>query len=51
MKYQQEYLEHGYVELEIPPGEDGKWKMDPNHLHIWPKHTYMMIALPNPVGI
>lgn len=21
--------------------------MDPNHLHIWPRHTFMMIALPN----
>lgn len=51
MKYEQEYLDHGYVELNIEPKEGGGWKMDPNHLHIWPKHSYMMIALPNPVGV
>ncbi|CAG8766612.1 1847_t:CDS:2, partial [Cetraspora pellucida] len=26
---------------------DPKFAMDPNHLHIWPRHTFMMIALPN----
>jgi kynurenine 3-monooxygenase len=50
LKYEQEYIDHGYVELEIPAGEDGGWRMDPNHLHIWPKGGYMMIALPNPVS-
>ncbi|KAK9765101.1 kynurenine 3-monooxygenase, mitochondrial precursor [Basidiobolus ranarum] len=52
MNYDQEYIEHEYCELNIPPvvGVDGEldFAMDPNHLHIWPKHSFMMIALPNP---
>jgi hypothetical protein len=24
--------------------------MDPNHLHIWPRHSFMLIGLPNRVG-
>jgi len=46
--YQQTYLTHGYKELEIPPGKDGDFQLDPNALHIWPRGEYMMIALPNP---
>jgi hypothetical protein len=23
--------------------------LDPNHLHIWPRHSFMLIALPNRV--
>lgn len=41
------YLEHGYKELTIPPGPEGKFLMEKNALHIWPRHTYMLIALPN----
>jgi kynurenine 3-monooxygenase len=48
MNYSQEYINHGYVELCIPPNSSGDYAMDPNHLHIWPRHTFMMIALPNP---
>jgi kynurenine 3-monooxygenase len=48
--YSQEYLSHGYKELEIPPTADGKHVMDPNCLHIWPRGEFMMIALPNPDG-
>jgi kynurenine 3-monooxygenase len=30
---------------------DGTWAMTPvNALHIWPRHEYMLIALPNPGG-
>jgi len=43
-----EWLQHGYKELEIPPGAGGKFLMEPNALHIWPRHEFMMIALPNP---
>ncbi|MBK8912725.1 MAG: FAD-dependent monooxygenase [Chlorobi bacterium] len=43
-----EWLEHGYKELEIPPGPNGEFLMEPNALHIWPRHEFMMIALPNP---
>ncbi|HEY8401317.1 MAG TPA: NAD(P)/FAD-dependent oxidoreductase [Cytophagaceae bacterium] len=47
--YAQEYLEHGYLELTIP-AKNGKHVLDKNALHIWPRHTYMLIALPNMDG-
>lgn len=46
--FSQEYLEHGYKELTIPPDENGNFRMEPNALHIWPRGSFMMIALPNP---
>lgn len=46
--YSQTYLEHGYKELTMPPTEDGGFRLEPNALHIWPRHDFMMIALPNP---
>ncbi len=49
-EYSQSYLEHGYKELTIPPAADGSWRMEKNALHIWPRRTFMMIALPNPDG-
>jgi len=48
--YQQEYLDHGYMELTIPPAPDGGWCFEKNALHIWPRHDFMLIALPNPDG-
>jgi kynurenine 3-monooxygenase len=48
--YSQEYIDHGYKELTIPPGEDGAFLMEKNALHIWPRGSYMLIALPNPDG-
>lgn len=48
--YQQSYLAHGYKELTIPPGPDGAFRMEKNALHIWPRRSFMMIALPNPDG-
>ena len=54
------FLEHGYKELHIPgrtaggsPASNAKrspedrFLLDPNALHIWPRHRFMMIALPN----
>jgi kynurenine 3-monooxygenase len=49
-KYDESYLAHGYKELTIPPGPDGSWQMEKNALHIWPRKSFMMIALPNPDG-
>jgi kynurenine 3-monooxygenase len=49
-EYQQHYIESGYKELIIPPGENGKFLLEKNALHIWPRGTFMMIALPNPDG-
>jgi kynurenine 3-monooxygenase len=46
--FAQQYIEHGYKELRIPAGENGEYLMDPNALHIWPRESYMLIALPNP---
>ena len=48
--YSQHYLHVGYKELEIPAGENGKFLMEKNALHIWPRGSFMMIALPNPSG-
>jgi len=47
-KYDESYLAHGYKELTIPPASDGSWRMEKNALHIWPRKSFMMIALPNP---
>ena len=41
------FLDHGYKELHIPPAADGGFLLDKNALHIWPRHQFMMIALPN----
>lgn len=52
-EYSQTYLAHGYKELHIPPlesgglGENGRFAMEPHALHIWPRGSSMMIALPN----
>ncbi|NND71730.1 MAG: FAD-dependent monooxygenase [Rhodothermales bacterium] len=40
-------LPHGYKELTIPAGPDGSHLLDNNALHIWPRKSYMLIALPN----
>jgi kynurenine 3-monooxygenase len=45
----QEFLTHGYKELEIP-AEHGKHQISKDHLHIWPRGNYMLIALPNQDG-
>lgn len=45
--FSQEYLEHGYKELNIPPIENSVWRIEKNALHIWPRGTFMLIALPN----
>ncbi|MCP4438518.1 MAG: FAD-dependent monooxygenase [Aureispira sp.] len=42
-----DWLEHGYKELSIPPAEGGGFRIAKNVLHIWPRGTYMLIALPN----
>ncbi|MBC8144636.1 MAG: FAD-dependent monooxygenase, partial [bacterium] len=44
------WLEHGYKELSIPARGDGTHLMETHALHIWPRHDFMMIALPNPDG-
>src|SRR5258706_1692778 len=55
MDYQQQYIPDEYLELRIPAGVGGDgspvFKMDPGYLHIWPRHSFMLIALPNKVGL
>jgi kynurenine 3-monooxygenase len=47
---EQDHLEHGYKELTIPAAPGGVHRLEPNALHIWPRGSHMLIALPNPDG-
>lgn len=51
MDFQQEYIPHEYIELRMPAGLEAngrpKFLIDSDHLHIWPRHSFMLIALPN----
>lgn len=49
VNYSQHYLEHGYLELTIP-ARGNSHVFASNALHIWPRHTFMLIALPNTDG-
>ena len=49
-EYNQHYIDCGYKELIIPAGKNGEFLLDKNALHIWPRGSFMMIALPNPDG-
>lgn len=46
--FSQHYIEHGYKELHIPPAYGSH--LEKNALHIWPRESFMMIALPNADG-
>ncbi|MCG3126780.1 MAG: Kynurenine 3-monooxygenase [Phycisphaerae bacterium] len=48
--YSQSYLTHGYKELTIPPVTGGGHALECEALHIWPRRSFMMIALPNKDG-
>lgn len=48
--YAQSFLDYGYKELTIPPNPDGTHRMRNDGLHIWPRHRFMLIALPNTDG-
>jgi len=45
--YSQDFLRHGYKELSIDPDLMGGWKIEKEALHIWPRGSFMIIALPN----
>ncbi|HTO88167.1 MAG TPA: NAD(P)/FAD-dependent oxidoreductase [Thermoanaerobaculia bacterium] len=53
-RFEEEPLGHGYKELTIPAadggGGGGRFRMEKNALHIWPRGEYMLIALPNADG-
>jgi kynurenine 3-monooxygenase len=40
-------LAHGYKELVIPAVPGGGFAMEKHALHIWPRKSFMLIALPN----
>lgn len=50
MNFTQQYIDHLYLELRIPASKDGDYAISPNHLHIWPRHEYMLMALANNDG-
>jgi kynurenine 3-monooxygenase len=43
----EDFLDHGYKELTLPPTRTGELALAPNALHIWPRGGFMLIALPN----
>lgn len=45
--FSQQWLSHGYKELEIPAAENNGFRTYKNALHIWPRGEDMLIALPN----
>jgi len=45
--FSQMYLDHAYKELAMPPDATGEYRMPSNGLHIWPRGSFMLIALPN----
>lgn len=48
INYEQFYIESGYKELTIPALGNDFALEQPEGLHIWPRHNFMLIALPNP---
>jgi len=50
--FSQQFIDHGYKELSIPPlhdrNGDAMFALSRHEaLHIWPRHDFMLIALPN----
>ena len=43
--FSQQYLDYGYKEFHIPLSINNKLEL--HALHIWPRHDFMLIALPN----
>ena len=43
----EDFLDHGYKELTLPPDGSGGFALAADALHIWPRGGFMLIALPN----
>ena len=41
------FLDYGYKEFHIPPKPGGGFRLESHVLHIWPRGSFMLIALPN----
>ncbi|KAK1830094.1 hypothetical protein QBC39DRAFT_354735 [Podospora conica] len=56
MDYQQEYIDTLWCEFQIQPRDipassmESKFRISPNHLHIWPGRDFMFIAIPSDDG-
>ncbi|WVQ85327.1 kynurenine 3-monooxygenase [Cryptococcus sp. DSM 104549] len=52
LDFSQSFIPHAYIELHMPadPSKPEGYAMDKNHLHIWPRHLFMLIGLPNKDG-
>jgi kynurenine 3-monooxygenase len=48
--FSQQYLDYGYKELTIAAAPGGTHRLEPHALHIWPRGSFMLIALPNVDG-
>ncbi|KAK6905528.1 kynurenine 3-monooxygenase [Kwoniella mangroviensis CBS 8507] len=50
--FSQSFIPHAYIELHMPADstKPGGYAIDKNHLHIWPRHSFMLIGLPNKDG-
>ena len=46
--YSQLYSTHANKELTIPAEKAIEYNLQQNHLHIWPRDTFMLIGFPNP---
>jgi kynurenine 3-monooxygenase len=57
MNYKQEYIDTLWCEFTIPAKDysesapESRFAISPNHLHIWPGHEFMFIAIPNYVSM
>ena len=56
MDYRQDYIDTLWCEFQMKPRADAlssdplsKFKISPNHLHIWPGRDFMFIAIPSEV--
>ncbi|CAJ0552982.1 Ff.00g010600.m01.CDS01 [Fusarium sp. VM40] len=57
MNYQQEYIDTLWCEFQLKPKQKdntadpmAKFRISPNHLHIWPGKDFMFIAIPSDDG-
>ncbi|KAI5457954.1 hypothetical protein BGZ63DRAFT_392269 [Mariannaea sp. PMI_226] len=57
MDYQQKYIDTLWCEFQLQPVHNGdtkdpmsKFRISPNHLHIWPGKDFMFIAIPSDDG-
>lgn len=45
--FSQEYIAHGYKEFQLLPTKSGEYAIEANYLHVWPRDSFMLIAIPN----